>query len=451
MNIIVFVGPTLARTDAVAELDAACFPPASQGDIYLAVRERPWGIGLIDGYFKQVPAVWHKEILWAMSQGVHVFGAASMGALRAAELGAYGMVGVGRVYEDFASGRLEDDDEVAIAHADGELDYLALSDAMVNIRANFGAACDDGVITPEFAARLLAIAKQTFYPQRTYERVLTTARNLGLERLALDRLAQWLALNRFDQKRIDALQLLRSMRIFREQHPGPMVPRFRFQHTDAWEQVRRQIDLKPLNDSNANAHRQGDAVLSELRLRGDAYERARDAALLHALCHELAAGSEARVEDSLLADALAGFRVRHGLVQPGSVEPWLREQGLDVGALTQLLLRDINTQRYRALFEAETERLLIQHLRMAGEYTALNARANAKHDLLHEVGLHNPSLEAAGIDEKTLWHWYFVDHLGMDEQTDPVEFARTLGCSARVLRRDVLREWLYRQHSRAVT
>ena len=48
-----------------------------------SIAHRPRAIGIIDGYFQQVPSVWHKEILWAMAQGVHVFGSASMGALRA--------------------------------------------------------------------------------------------------------------------------------------------------------------------------------------------------------------------------------------------------------------------------------------------------------------------------------------------------------------------------------
>ena len=46
-------------------------PPVAQGDIYRAVRRRPRAIGIIDGYFEGVPAVWHKEILWAMAQGIH--------------------------------------------------------------------------------------------------------------------------------------------------------------------------------------------------------------------------------------------------------------------------------------------------------------------------------------------------------------------------------------------
>ena len=75
MNAYVFSGPTLSHHEIAAELDAICLPPASQGDIYRASLDGPWAIGLIDGYFERVPAVWHKEILWAMSRGIHVFGA----------------------------------------------------------------------------------------------------------------------------------------------------------------------------------------------------------------------------------------------------------------------------------------------------------------------------------------------------------------------------------------
>ena len=47
---------------------------------------RPRQSLIIDGSFQSQPAVRHKEILWALSRGIPVIGAASMGALRAAEL-----------------------------------------------------------------------------------------------------------------------------------------------------------------------------------------------------------------------------------------------------------------------------------------------------------------------------------------------------------------------------
>lgn len=119
-------------------------PPAANGDVYRAVSAAPTAIGLVDGYFENVPAVWHKEILYALSQGVHVFGAASMGALRAAELSEFGMVGVGAIFAAYRDNRLEDDDEVAVVHGPAELDYLPVSEAMVNVRATVDRAVSDG-------------------------------------------------------------------------------------------------------------------------------------------------------------------------------------------------------------------------------------------------------------------------------------------------------------------
>src|SRR5438093_1428620 len=134
VNIVIFTGPTLSAEEGRAVLDARYLAPAAQGDVYRAARHRPQLIGIVDGLFERTPAVWHKEILWAMSNGVHVFGSASLGALRAAELAAFGMEGVGAVFDAFRSGRLEDDDEVAVAH-EPAAPYRSSSEAMVDIRA----------------------------------------------------------------------------------------------------------------------------------------------------------------------------------------------------------------------------------------------------------------------------------------------------------------------------
>src|SRR5262245_16389942 len=112
MKAVVFLGPTLSIAEARSQLEAEFLPPAAQGDVWRVALHCSDVIGLIDGQFDHVPSVWHKEILWAMSQGIHVYGSASMGALRAAELHAFGMEGVGKVFESFRDGHLEDDDEV---------------------------------------------------------------------------------------------------------------------------------------------------------------------------------------------------------------------------------------------------------------------------------------------------------------------------------------------------
>ena len=186
MSVVIFAGPSISAGDVQGILGAECLPPAAQGDVYRAALSRPLAIGLIDGYFERVPAVWHKEILWALSQGIHVFGSASMGALRAAELAPFGMIGVGAIFEAYRDGILEDDDEVAVAHGPADTGYRAGSDAMVNIRATLARAVSTGVIDDPTASTLERLGKGLFYAERSYARILELAREEGAAAAILD-------------------------------------------------------------------------------------------------------------------------------------------------------------------------------------------------------------------------------------------------------------------------
>ena len=146
-DIAVLLGPTLPVAEARTYLDAIYLPPAEQGSVFRAVLEhRPAVLAIIDGAFAQRPAVRHKEILWAMANGVEVHGAASMGALRAAELAAYGMVGHGFVYRWYRRTPLADDEEVAVAMAPAELGSAALGEALINMRLTLRRAERPGVV-----------------------------------------------------------------------------------------------------------------------------------------------------------------------------------------------------------------------------------------------------------------------------------------------------------------
>lgn len=236
MTAIVFVGPSLPLDLATAELDATYRPPAAQGDVYRAASSRPTAIGLIDGYFSQVRSVWHKEILWALDRGIPVFGSASMGALRAAELAPFGMVGVGAIYAAFASGTLEDDDEVAIVHGPAELGYPCLSEAMVNIRATIAHAAACGVADADLRDRALRRSKAAFYPDRCYAGLAATAE--GPDEAAL---WQWMASHRIDQKRADALQMLREMRLMQDGGMRPTPVDFRLERSLALHELARAM------------------------------------------------------------------------------------------------------------------------------------------------------------------------------------------------------------------
>jgi hypothetical protein len=209
--ICVFSGPTLFAADALPEVDITYLPPASQGDIYRIAQKHPLMIGIVDGYFERVPAVWHKEILWAMTQGIHVFGSAGIGALRAAELTPFGMEGVGKIFEQFRDGVLEDDDEVALIHSCAEANYRPASEAMVNIRYVLAKAEALAVLKPSSRVIVERIAKELFYPQRTYPHVVQLAAKQGVALSELKHFMRWLPRGRVEQMRDDAVLMLEVM------------------------------------------------------------------------------------------------------------------------------------------------------------------------------------------------------------------------------------------------
>lgn len=242
-SVYVFLGPTMPRDDAARELDAVFLPPVAQGDVIRIAERKPAAIAIVDGYFECVPAVWHKEILFAIRQGIAVFGASSMGALRAAELHPFGMIGVGSIFEAYRDGRLEDDDEVAVVHGPAELGYPMLSEAMVNIRRTLADAEAEGVLPPAVAQTLEGIAKELPYRERNYGRAMRLAGELGVDAQALTRFRSWLPTGRFDQKRDDAKLMLRTVRRWLGQDAAVPEARFHFEHTALFDRAVREATL----------------------------------------------------------------------------------------------------------------------------------------------------------------------------------------------------------------
>ena len=149
-------------------------PPAIQGDVRLAVDEGVNAIGLIDGAFESVAPVWHKEILYGLSKGVAVFGAANMGALRAAECHAFGMIGVGEIFKANASETLVDDADVALLHGPEELGYVATTIPMVNVDATLAHCSRQGLIDDREARCLSKTARLMFFKLRNWKTILAS-------------------------------------------------------------------------------------------------------------------------------------------------------------------------------------------------------------------------------------------------------------------------------------
>jgi TfuA protein len=163
---IVYLGPTLPVAAAEAILDADYRPPVKRGDL----PERHDGpILIIDGEFAQSLSVSPNEILRLIDGGTRVVGAASMGALRAAELYRYGMEGCGWIFDQYRSGRIDADDEVAVTYAPDDLQPLTVP--LVNVRRWLEQLVGEGELDDVTARRLLARARRLFYGDRTEGRL----------------------------------------------------------------------------------------------------------------------------------------------------------------------------------------------------------------------------------------------------------------------------------------
>lgn len=175
MRPVVFAGPSLYGVQLNGFADIDFRGPAVCGDILKSVAEGRKTIGLIDGGFEHGPAAWHKEILEAIQLGCAVFGASSMGALRAAELHNFGMIGLGQIYSEYASGQRSSDADVAVIHGPGELGYPPLNLSLVEMEDSVFRLCASRAICSETAKRLLQAGKSMFFKDRTWEEVLSEA------------------------------------------------------------------------------------------------------------------------------------------------------------------------------------------------------------------------------------------------------------------------------------
>lgn len=209
---VLFVGPSLHGlvTDGrlAAHPDIVCRAPAAQGDIARAVLDGASVIGLVDGRYEDVAAPWHKEILWAMSNGVTMLGAGSLGALRAAECTAYGMIGLGEVYERYRIGEIYDDSDVAQIHGPAEMDHLPLGEALVNIEATLRRLRAEGIVDDAFLAAAQRAARSVFFKDLTFEAV---AARLAVDDERRRAFVDAARTHRVDQKRADALLLVERM------------------------------------------------------------------------------------------------------------------------------------------------------------------------------------------------------------------------------------------------
>jgi TfuA protein len=168
MKTIIFAGPSISHQQLAELTTADLAPPIRRGDIDRFSDYDMFVI--IDGEFGQNLSVSPKEILSALKTQKMVVGASSMGALRASELDTCGMIGVGWVYEHFASAAVRRDDDVALAYS--PLDLSPITIPTIDIEHWTTLLREKNVISAKEKKIICQATRKIFYAERTESRLM---------------------------------------------------------------------------------------------------------------------------------------------------------------------------------------------------------------------------------------------------------------------------------------
>ncbi|GAB4532015.1 MAG: hypothetical protein Tsb0014_16010 [Pleurocapsa sp.] len=389
-DILVFVGPTINLAEAKKILPQARYlPPVRCGDILRYLRLKPKVIAIIDGLFERTGAVWHKEIIFALETGVKVYGASSMGALRAAELHPYGMVGIGDIFTSYRDGLYEDDDEVAVLHASDQGDFTPLTDAMVNIRATIASAIKQKIIPIEVGKTLVDRAKNSFYTERILEDVIAQTKLQGIAVDSLEKLEIFIKTGGYvNLKKIDAIALLKKLaNLFSQKNliratKTPQVNRSVF-----FSAIHKIVACRPLSQ-DFNWLPMADKVALESRLLGKKYLLLRSLAELLQMCDVIAYNWEILPTqqdiEKVYTDKILGLETTNNYLQANDLNTEAMSQFVDRLAKIQALLR-LQAEKYHKNFNL----FFLINLRINNQYVALSRDINLPAALLDEAVINN--------------------------------------------------------------
>ena len=356
-----------------------------------------------------------------MSRGIHLFGASSMGALRAAELHQFGMRGAGEIFTYFRDGVLEDDDEVAVLHGPAELGYPSASLAMVNARKSITVAMEASIISQTVAETLVALTKSIFYQQRQWTKVFALAQESGIDANALAAFESWLESNERDLKLQDARTMLAQLGEFMQSTREPLHCDYTFAWTVMWDSVVTGDTGKPPAEIGTAQVDIESLVLDELRLRPQQYRQILLRTRLKQIALREAGGARTDVDEAQTRRQLQKLRESHELFTRAQLDDWIEQNDWDPGRLQQALELEQQCNAVVDKLGDIDDRTLLDELRLDDSYTVLKelAETRSRVDLSSFTGF--------DIKPPRLLSWYFESHLGASIPADLDEYLCATG------------------------
>jgi hypothetical protein len=205
MRIVGFAGPSRPRSRHRLPVPVDWHGPAGRGDLDRLAAGSGDHVLLIDGLVVRGYAPSPTECARLISRGATLWGASSIGAIRAVELAPLGMRGYGWVYARLRDRSITWDDEL-VAVLDSRT-HRATTVFLANVRYGLERANRRNLVTGELADRLLLDLRAIHFSERSAAAVEGVLARRGVPRSLWETLLGPGA----DIKRIDAAGLVRQL------------------------------------------------------------------------------------------------------------------------------------------------------------------------------------------------------------------------------------------------
>ena len=351
-----------------------------------------------------------------------------MGALRAAELHSFGMVGIGRIFEAFRDGILEDDDEVALHHGPAQTGYIPLSEPMVNIRATLECALKQDIISKSAENQLIDLAKYEYYPKRNWKNLLSLGHENMIAKNELVKLEKWLPENRIDQKFDDAISMLNAMSEYVARGQTNNETNYHLEWTVMWDKAVWTANQTPKDRQQLNNMKNW--ILDELRLKPRFFTKIQKNAIARFVAEETNIQENEVINTREIQKAITLFRSERGLLMKTQLDNWLIENDLDMIGLENLIRSDLMLAQFcRSCGDSLNDHLLAE-LRLTGAYSELAKRARCKNKLLEKTADSNLDRGKANIGAMQLRMQFFQTHFEQQIPDDLNNFLHKIGFNA---------------------
>lgn len=208
---ILFAGPSISGLEKHT-IGYEIKPPISRGNLESLIHSShsPNKVLIIDGVFGADMSVTPMECRKLIEAGWTLFGCSSMGALRASELYSVGMIGLGKIYDLFRAGIVDNDSELAVCFL--PLNFKEITISLIHLRFVLFMG-SDLKIQNEIKVELFRKAESIFFMDRYIDTLVSEWLSLGVPSETIELIVDKLSDDNYHPKIRDAEYSLKLIKM----------------------------------------------------------------------------------------------------------------------------------------------------------------------------------------------------------------------------------------------